>query len=105
MTTTANPITEFIRVAAKISGIEESIIMHPSQSHMTILGREKYYLACRLRWLACVYAREQGMGRMEIIRQTSWSESITYNAESAMSTMKQDKPLCRMLRAIMGELN
>lgn len=103
-TTTQSPIRDFIDAAAKISGIKASIILHPTANHMQTLGKEQYYLACRLRWLSAIHGKEQGMKRMEIVKATGWSENITYTAEYNLRQMKLNKPLCRMLRDIMNEL-
>jgi hypothetical protein len=104
MTTKTAPLFRFIVAASNASGIAEEYILKPSRQSRSQLGEKLYFLACRLRWLACIYAYEKGMTRGEITEAGNFHAATVYQAGDKLREMKENKPLCRMLRDILGEL-
>jgi hypothetical protein len=104
MTTKTAPLFKFIVAASNASGIAEEHILKPSRESRSQRGEKLYFLACRLRWLACIYAHEKGMKRSEITEAGKFHAATVYQAGDKLREMKENKPLCRMLRDIMGEL-
>ena len=104
MTTKTAPLFQFIVAASNASGISEEHILKPTMQIRSALGDKLYFLACRLRWLACIYAYEKGMKRGEIKLAGGFHLATVYHAATKLREMKDDKPLCRMLRDIMGQL-
>jgi hypothetical protein len=104
MTTKTAPLFKFIVAASNASGIAEEYILKPSKESRSQRGEKLYFLACRLRWLACIYAHEKGMTRAEITQAGKFHSATVYQAGDKLREMKENKPLCRMLRDIMGEL-
>ena len=105
MTTKTAPLFRFIAAASNASGIAEEYILKPSRQSRSQLGEKLYFLACRLRWLACIYAHEKGMKRCEITEAGKFHAATVYQAGDKLREMKENKPLGRMLRDILGELD
>lgn len=99
-----NDVLKFIDAAAHVTGLDPEHIRNPTRKLRMDLPSAQYYLHCRLRWLACIYAEENGMTKGEIIRANNFNGNVPYYAWGALPAIKADKSLCRILRDIMGHL-
>lgn len=104
MNTKTMPLFQFIAAASNASGITQEHILYPSQTVRALIGNHLYFTACRLRWMACIYAEENGMKKSEITKAGGFHVGTVYQARKEMDAMKMDKPLCRILRDTLKEL-
>ena len=104
MITATNPVFQFIEAASRVTGFDFNRIVCPRPIHKANGGKRNYSVCCRLRWLASIYAEERGMSKRAIIELTGWNCNVPYNAQKELRMMKDDKPLCRILRDVMGEI-